>query len=161
MQLYPSYKPTPTKGHPLIRSNFKWWFNTILTPSRVTIPLIRPLPPKVATPTNGHPSYKATPTKGHPSYKATPTKGCHSYKATSTKGRPSYKATSTKGHYSHQVSFYMNWDSKILLICPLKRVHPSLKVTFSLQRGWPYNRGTTVYQNKIQNLSDSNIIILY
>ena len=34
--------------------------------------------------------------------------------------------------------------SKILLNCPLKRGHPFYMATLSLQKFWPYHRGTTV-----------------
>ena len=44
----------------------------------------------------------------------------------------------------------MHWDSEILInFSPLKKGHSSCQVTFSLQKGWPYKRGTNVSQNKI------------
>ena len=41
---------------------------------------------------------------------------------------------------------------KYLLIEPLKKGHYSCKPTFSLQKGWPYKRGTTEY-TKTVNIS--------
>ena len=76
-----------------------------------------------------HPYYKATTVleRSHPSYKATTVleRSHPSYKATTVleRSHPSYKATTV-----------------------LKRSHPSYKATFSLQKGWLYKRGTTVFE---------------
>jgi hypothetical protein len=55
-----------------------------------------------------------------------------------------YSSTSLIRPLSSKARFYLHWDSKILLKCPLKRGHPSYMATFSLQKGWHYKRGTTV-----------------
>ena len=57
---------------------------------------------------------------------------------------PSYKATLTKVQFSYRVRFQTHWFNNILYInCPQRRP-PSLKATFSFQKGWPYKSRTTV-----------------
>jgi hypothetical protein len=42
--------------------------------------------------------------------------------------------------------YELKTNSKILLICPLKKDQATYKTNFSLQKRWPYKRGTTVLQ---------------
>ena len=53
--------------------------------------------------------------------------------------------TSTKSPllFSDQIA-----ESKILLNVPIKRGHLTYNATFSLQKGWPYKRGTTVIESR-------------
>lgn len=54
------------------------------------------------------------------------------------------KVIPTKVHHTYLTWFQMYWDGKIQCTTfLLNRGHLSYKVTLSLQKGWPYKRGTT------------------
>ena len=62
----------------------------------------------------------------------------------------SYKATPIKDHSSYQTRFQL---IKYYYIVLLKRGHPSYNATFSLQKGKPYKRGSTVLLNTVNSLT--------
>ena len=58
--------------------------------------------------------------------------------------KPTNQSLQPKAHSSSQIRF----QSKILLNVPIKRGHLTYNATFSLQKGWPYKRGTTVIESR-------------
>ena len=59
-----------------------------------------------------------------------------------------YVATLTRGHLSYEATILENTLCIIAFNIPLMRGHPSNTARFSIAQGWPYKRGTTVYNKK-------------